>query len=416
MKQPFILAVVLLSQPLLAADWLQWGGPRGDFTVDSTGLAEKWPPEGPKQLWKRPLGPGYSSILHKGGQLFTMYRDGDHEVVVSLDAKTGETNWEQRYVCEVWAEMSRQFGLGPNGTPLIVDDRIVSIGVNGQMRCLDLATGKALWKHDLPAEYGRRKRDEEYGYSGSPMRYRDSIIVQVGGDKHGVVAFHPDDGRAVWKTEPGGVSYAQGTITKLAGRDQFIYFEPEGVVGLDPSTGRVLWRKSIPVSNGNHLTPVVICGENQLWVASQFSSGGGRLLEITHGNNGMEVSEVWFKRKLQASHWTSIRIGDFIYGSVGGNRMSFLAAFNWKTGAIAWRERGYNKAQSLYADGKLLFLDEDGKLTLARVSPESLDVLASAQVTESVSWTLPTLVSTKLYLRDNKHILAVDLAKTADEQ
>ena len=96
--------------------------------------------------------------------------------------------------------------------------------------------------------------------------------------------------------------------------------------------------------------------------------------------------------------------------------MSFLAAFNWKTAAIAWRERGYHKAQSLYVDGKLLFLDEEGKLTIARVTPEGLDVLASAQITESISWTLPTLVSTKLYLRDNKHILAVDLAKTANEQ
>ena len=215
---------------------------------------------------------------------------------------------------------------------------------------------------------------------------------------------------------PAGVSYAQATIAKLAGRDQFIYFEPEGVVGLDPSTGRVLWRKSIPVSNGNHLTPVVMCGEDQLWVGSQFSSGGGRLLKITDGANGMEVTEVWFKRKLQASHWTSIRIGDFIYGSVGGNRLSFLAAFNWKTGTIAWRERGFHKAQSLYVDGKLLFLDEGGKLAIARVSPDGLDVLASAQITESISWTLPTLVSTTLYLRDNKHILAVDLAKTANEQ
>ena len=142
MKQLLILIVAMLSQPVLATDWLQWGGPHGDFTVDTTELAEEWPPEGPKQLWKRTLGAGYSSILYKGGQLFTKYRDGDHEVVISLDARTGKTNWEHRYAAELWREMSRQFGLGPNGTPLIVGDRIVSIGINGQMRCLDLATKK----------------------------------------------------------------------------------------------------------------------------------------------------------------------------------------------------------------------------------------------------------------------------------
>jgi len=416
MKQLLILAAVLLSRPVLAADWLQWGGPHGDFTVDAKGLAEAWAPDGPKQLWKRPLGPGYSSILYKGGQLFTMYLDGDHEVVVSLDAITGETNWEHRYARKLWPDMSRQFGLGPNSTPLIVGDRIISIGVAGQMRCLSLADGKLLWKHDLPGEYGRRKRVEEYGYSASPMPYNNSIIVQVGGNEHAVVAFHPDDGHVVWKSEPGGISYAQATITKLGGRDQFVYFEPEGVVGLNPSTGRVLWRKSIEFNNGNHLTPIVKCDENRIWVGSQFNTGGGRLLEITDGENGMEVSEKWFKRKLQASHWTSIRIGDFIYGSVGGNTTSFVAAFNWKTGDIAWRKRGFHKAQSLYADGKLLFLDETGELAIARVSPEDFEVLARAPVAESISWTLPTLVSTKLYLRDNRNILALDLANDANKQ
>lgn len=407
---------VLLSQHAHAADWLQWGGPHGNFTVDTTGLAESWPETGPKQLWKRPLGPGYSSILCKDERLYTMYLDGDHEVVVSLDARTGETIWTDRYSRELWPDMSRQFGLGPNGTPLIMGDRIISIGVDGQMRCLRLADGELLWKHDLPAEYGHRTRNEEYGYSASPLPYENHVIVQVGGDEHAVVAFTPENGRVVWKSEPGGVSYAQATVTRLAGREQFIYFEPEGVVGLDPSNGRVLWRKSIEFTNGNHLTPVVKCSDNQIWVASQFNTGGGRVLTITDGNKGMEASEEWFKRKLQASHWTSIRIGDFIYGSVGGNNMSFLAAFNWKTGAIAWRERGFHKAQSLYVDGKLLFLDEAGKLAIARISPEGLQVLASAPVTESISWTLPTLVSTTLYLRDNVNILALDLSKSANER
>ena len=91
--------------------------------------------------------------------------------------------------------------------------------------------------------------------------------------------------------------------------------------------------------------------------------------------------------------------------------MSFMAAFNWRTGKIAWRKRGFHMAQSLFADGKLIFLDQGGKLTMARVSPEDLDVLGSHPITESVSWTLPTLVDGKLYVRDQTHILALDLAR-----
>ena len=412
--QVLTLVTALFALPGLADDWLQWGGPDGDFTVKSAGLAETWPDGGPKQLWKRSLGGGYSSILHKNGRLFTMYLDGEEEVVVALDAATGKTEWEHRYSREPWPDMRPQFGLGPNATPLIVDDRILSVSIDGQLRCLDLATGKLLWKHDLPAEFGRLKRDEEYGYSASPLRYKDSVIVHAGGDGASIVAFDPEDGSIVWKAEPGGVSYAQPTITTLAGREQFIYFSPEGVNALDPSTGRLLWHNPVEVDNGNHLTPAVKCDENHLWVSSQFLSGGGRLIKVTAEGDAMRAEQLLYERRLRASHWTMIPIGDLIYGSTGGNDVSFLTAFNWKTGKTVWRERGYHKAQALYADGKLLFLDEQGQLVLGKVSPEGFELLAKAEVTERVSWALPTLVSTTLYLRDTKQILALDLGQNAE--
>jgi len=411
-----LISLLLLSSPTLAEDWLQWGGPNGDFTLQVEGLADRWPEDGPKTLWKRPLGEGYSSILAKGDTLFTMYRDGDDEVVVSLDAGTGATNWEHRYPAEVWPEMTHAFGLGPNATPLIVGNRLISIGIGGKMRCLDLASGKLLWEHDLPAEFGRRERQEEYGYSAAPMLYKGAILTLVGGTDHAVVAFDPADGSALWKSEPGGVSYAATTLTTLGGREQFIYFEPEGVVGLDPSTGKKLWAHEMEYNNGNHLTPMVKCDENHIWVGSQFPTGGGRLIEITVKDGAWATRQIWFETYLRASHWTSIRLGDIIYGSTGGNRMSVLTAFDWRTGKIAWRQRGFHKAQALYADEKLLFLDEDGKLTLAKISPAELTVLDSAQVTEGISWTLPTLVGTKLYLRDKENILALDLAVAGAER
>ncbi len=414
---PTILAAIFLLSPFtVAADWLQWGGPTGDFKVEAKGLAEWWPADGPTTLWKRSLGGGYSSILYKDGRLFTMYRDGDDEIVVALNAETGATIWEDRYKPTIWPDMRHSFGLGPNGTPLIVDDRIVSIGVDGQMRCLDLAGGRLLWNHDLPAKYGRRKRDEEYGYSGSPLNYQGKIIALVGGTDHAVVAFDPADGAPVWESAPGGISYAAPTITTLGGQEQFIYFSPQGVVSLDPVTGRRLWGSEMEYNNGNHLTPIVRCDDEHIWVGSQFPTGGGRLLEITRDEDRWNARRVWFETYLRASHWTSIRLGDYIYGSIGGNSTSLLAAFNWHTGKIAWRQRGFHKAQSLYADGKLLFVDEDGQLAIGRVSPAGFELLDSAQVTESVSWSLPTLVGTRLYLRDQSEILALDLAEGDGER
>ncbi len=404
------LAILVFSAPIAAEDWLEWGGPKGDFTVDVEGLAEGWPEGGPKTLWKRELGGGYSSILSKGDTLYTMFRADEEEVFVALDARTGATKWEHRYKVTFWPDMRMAFGDGPNATPLIVGDRIFGISIDGQLRSLDLATGKLAWKHDLPAEYGRRARDEEYGYSASPMQYQGKVIVLVGGDDHAVVAFDPVDGSTVWASEAGGVSYAATTVTTLGGVDQFVYFSPLGVIGLDPTTGRTLWFHEMEYTNGNHLTPIVKCDESHIWVGSQFPTGGGRLLEITEKDGKWKTHQVWFETHLRASHWTMIRLGDLIYGSIGGNRMSILAGFDWKTGEVVWRQRGFHKAQALYADEKLLFLDEDGRLALGRISPDGFELLASAEVTESISWSLPTLVGTTLYLRDNTNILALDLS------
>lgn len=405
--------IVLLSfyplSPTLAEDWTRWGGPRGDFTLDVIGLAEKWPDGGPKQLWRRPLGDGYAAILSKGDRLFTAYHDKGDEVVIALDAKSGQTQWEQRRKVSFWKDMTKQFGPGPNATPLIMGDRILHTAIDGFLRCLETQSGKVLWELDLPAQFGRKKRVEEYGYSGSPLPYRDTAIIPVGGDQAAVIALNPADGRIVWKSEPGGISYATATILTLGGQDQYIHFEPEGVVSLDPSTGRTLWRSPIEFNNGNHLTTAVQCDDSNLWVGSQFATGGGRLLNVSKSADAWKAEQVWFDRKLQATHTPWIRQGDYVYGSIGFD-IFFFAACNWKTGKIAWRQRGYTKAQSLFVDGKLLFLDEDGKLVLARISPEKLEVLASAQLTSHVSWTVPTLVSTTLYLRDRKDILALELS------
>jgi outer membrane protein assembly factor BamB len=414
--------MLLLTPRLEAAEWLQWGGPSGDFVIEGEELEDSWPETGPPVLWRRPLGDGYSTILYRDGRLYTLYRDGSQEVVVSLDSHTGETLWEHRYEWSLWPDhdsFRQSFSKGPNATPLIVGQRIIAASTNGQIRCLNLTTGALEWMLDLPDTFGRRKRDEEYGYSASPLRYKDSVILQV--DNHGVIAVRPADGSLVWGSEPTSISYAQATLARLGGEDQYVYFSTQGVHAIDPTTGRSLWffelpynNFELPYNNGNHLTPIVPLDDRHVYVSSQFTSGGGRLLQLKPSSPGYEVKELWFTSKLRGSCWTLIRRGDFIYGSAGGHEVSFLSAFDWRTGEIAWRERGFHMAQALLADDKLVLLTEDGKLVLATVSPNGLEVLGSHQITESPSWTLPTLVDGTLYVRDRTHALALDLSKRSD--
>ncbi len=404
--------IVAISSTLRAADWLQWGGPKGDFTVDATGLADKWPEGGPKQIWKRTLGDGYSSVLVKGNTLYTLFREGEDEILVALDAATGTTRWEQRHPRTIWPDMTREFGVGPNATPAITGEKIIWVGVAGTVRCHELEAGKLLWEHDLPAEYGRRKRKEEYGYSISPLIYREHVIVAVGGDRAGVIAFRPADGSVAWTSEPVAVSYAAPLLTKLNGRDQYIFFTPTEIISLDPGTGKFLWRHPVVCDTENNLTPAMRCDDSHIWAASQFRAGGGRLLKVLPEGNGSSVSESWFTPKLQATHSTFILLGDYLYGSIGSNQLSFFAAFEWGTGKIAWRQRAMHKALCIYADEKIIALDENGVLSLAKVSPSGLTILDSTPLTEAVSWTVPTLVSTTLYVRDRRHLMALDLSRS----
>ncbi|MEM7353527.1 MAG: PQQ-binding-like beta-propeller repeat protein [Acidobacteriota bacterium] len=406
-----IAAVAGLAAVAETQEWPQWSGPDGDFTVAAGALAESWPEAGPRQLWKRPLGKGYSSILYRDGSLYTMYREGDNEIVVALDAATGTTLWQYRDVPKFWRDMTDAYGEGPNSTPLLVGDCLVAPSIAGGLRCFNVSSGELIWQRDLPKDFGRRRRIEEYGYSANPMAYGGHVLVLVGGDQHAVVALSSSDGSVVWKSASGGVSYAQPSIIRLAGRDQFVYFSQQGVVALDPTTGETLWDWPIEFYNGNHLTPVISCDDEHLWVGSQFDSGGGRLLRIRSQDGGLHPEQVWFDSRLSTSHWPLIRRGELIYGSIGRNKLSFLTAFDWRNGKVVWKERGYHKAQILLADGKFLFLTEDGRLVLARMSSEGLEVLAQAQVMARPSWTVPTLVSSTLYLRDEEHILALDLGQ-----
>ena len=174
------------------AAWLQWGGPTRDFIVGATGLAETWPEGGPRAVWTRTLGPGHSSILVDDGMLFTMYRVGNGrtrqgpwdaaESVVALDAATGKTIWEHKYPAKI---EDFSFGAGPHSTPLIVGNRLFTIGTNKQLFALEKKTGKVLWSHDLIAEMNAPslliRPVVKAGYGCSPLAYRDTIICSVGG-------------------------------------------------------------------------------------------------------------------------------------------------------------------------------------------------------------------------------------------
>jgi outer membrane protein assembly factor BamB len=297
-----------------------------------------------------------------------------------------------------------EFNAGPRATPLYVDGQLIAIGVSGVMHCLDAKSGAVQWKHEVLKEFEGTAL--QHGYASSPIAYGDKVIALVGGKGHAVVAFHRTDGSIAWQRHDFDNSYSSPKLLRIDGEDHLVFGMAREVVGLDPATGELRWKVDFGNSFGqNILMPELLEGNILFVSAPETGTAGYRITKTASGYTG---EQIWKTRKMQFHHVNAVRVGDYVYGS-SGTGPNFFSAINAKTGELAWRERGIPKANCVYGDGHFLILDEEGTLHLATATPEKFTVLARAPLLEKVSWTVPTLVGRTLYVRDLKHIMALDL-------
>ncbi|MBI1760604.1 MAG: PQQ-binding-like beta-propeller repeat protein [Acidobacteria bacterium] len=392
-----------------SADWAQWGGPERNFKSAATGLAANWPATGPRKLWSRALGDGYSSIAVAGGRLFTMYRKGEQEVAIALDAATGKTLWEYGYDAPFWKEQDMSNGPGPHSTPLVVGEYVFTTGTTGKLHALNKQTGKLVWSHELFKEYNGTVRPN--GYSCSPLAYKNMVIVMVGGTGHALMAFNQKDGAVVWQKHDFKNSTSSPILINVDGQEQLVAYLYGDIVGVDPRDGVLLWSQPHETDFGlNTMTPV--WGEDNLLFVSSGYSGGSRVLKLTRAKEAggkTKVEELWFHRLMRVHFGTCIRVGDLVYGSSGDFGPAPFTAINVKTGQIVWRDRSLPRATFLLADGRFILLDEDGNLALATPAPEGLKIQAKTALMTGNSWTVPALAGTTLYVRDRKTLMALDL-------
>lgn len=394
--------------------WTQWGGAGRDFMSDSKGLASTWPASGPKKLWSRSLGEGHSSVLVENGRLYTMYRQisrqpsvSHEEVVAALEAASGKTIWEFKYPAPPNGIQFDQ-GFGPHSTPLIVGNRLFAASSRSELFALDKTTGKRIWSHDFVKEFNAPLTAR--GYSGSPLLYNGTIIVTMGGPNQAVAAFDQASGKLLWKNGYFVWAPASPILIDVDKQPQLVVFGGDVVAGMDPANGRELWMHPHKTDWGlNISTPVWVADQHLLLVSSAYGVGT-RALELRQSSGKTTVAEKWHSQRMRIHIGTIIRLGEHAYASSGDFGPAFISAFDLKSGTIAWQDRSFARAQLLYADGKIIVLDEDGVLGLATVSPQGLKVLAKASVLQHLAWTPPTLVGTTLYVRDRQTISAFDLS------
>ena len=405
-----LVALVLLmsATPALAqsSDWPQWGGPQRNFKSETKGFAATWPATGPRRLWQRELGEGYSGIAAERAVLFTMYRKGENEIVIALDAATGKTMWEYSYPAPFSPAYDMSNGPGPHATPLVTGNFVFTSGATGKLHCLDKKTGKFLWSHDLINEFHGTLRVN--GYSCSPVAYKDKIVMMVGGQASSLIAFDQKDGSVVWKKHDFKNSTSSPIVINVDGQDQLVAFMYGEVVGVDPNNGNLLWTQPHPVEYGLNTSTPVWGSDNLLFISSGYD-GGSRVIKLTRAGEKTTTEEVWAHRLMRIHFSNAIRVGDVVYGSSGDFGPAPFTAIDVKTGKVLWRNRTFPRASVLLADGRFIILDEDGHLLLATATAEGLTVTSKVELLSNQSWTVPSLAGTRLYLRDRKNVMALDL-------
>jgi len=344
--------------------------------------------------------------MYRPAGRLTAIRRSQEEVITALDASTGKTIWEYRYAAPTDGVDFSQ-GAGPHSTPLIIGNRLYATSSRRELFALDKTTGKLLWSHDLIKEYGAPSPGR--GYTCSPIAYRDSVIVTVGGTDQAVAAFNPQTGAMLWRAGNGETSPASPILIDVDGQPQLVIFGGDRIVGMSPSNGHYLWSHPHKTDWGLNISTPIWSPSDHLLFASAAYSSGSRALELRQVDGKTRVVEKWYTNRMRVHIGTVIRIGDYAYGSSGDFDPAFLSAVDMKTGKTVWQDRSFSRTQLLYADGKMILLDEDGNLGLAEVSPQGIKVLARAPVLQNLSWTPPTLAGTTLYVRDRKTIAAFNL-------
>ncbi len=430
---PLVLSVSVAGCTV-TPQWTQWGGPDRNFMVEAAGLADEWPADGPRKLWHRELGDGYSTIAVDGHVLYTMYRTDGDEFTVALDAETGETVWEHKNTSPT-TPLMEQYGPGPHATPLIAGNRLFSIGSNAVMHCFDKRTGDVLWKHNLPEEFNAPVPGR--GYGCSPIVYGSTVIVAVDrqrpdeeegsseesaakdetdakGDVEGqtLVAFDQATGNVIWKGQDHVASYPSPILIEFDGQEQLVFLTSGEMIGINPANGKLLWKHDLDPRASYMATPLWM-SDGLVFVSAAYGAGS-RVIKLTKQDGKTVPEELWSSKKLRIHHANAIRMGDYLYGSSGDMGTALLVCMNIHTGKVAWRKRGFAKATLILAGERVIVLDEEGQLALATFTPEGMTLRSQCKLTERYSWAAPTLVGKTLYLRDRQHIMALDLGKSQD--
>ncbi|MBL8796777.1 MAG: PQQ-binding-like beta-propeller repeat protein [Planctomycetia bacterium] len=394
------------------ASWAQFLGPRRDNLSTETGLNLDWTGKKPPVLWKAPIGSGFSSVAVVGDRVYTMAGRGGRDLALCLDAKTGKDIWTHD-AAPTYLDKQRQ-GPGPRSTPTYHRGKVYCLLPMGELLCINAADGKEVWKADIFKSTGAKNPAGEFyywGMSGSPLVEGDLVVVQPGGSQsNSVAAYHKDTGKLVWGAGSDPAGYSSAIAVTAGGKRQIISYTGQSVLSVEPAKGEVLWRYVIGNKfDCNCATPLWI--DNTLFVSSAYGTGSAAL-EIVADGAKPAVKEKWRNKNLQNQFTTSVIVGGHIYGSHGDLGAKMLRCVDLASGQVKWEDRRPAKCSLLGFEKHLLVLSENGTVRLVEANPTAYTVKGELDgIVNFKCWSAPVLLDKRLYLRDDKQLVCLDLAK-----
>jgi outer membrane protein assembly factor BamB len=393
-------AVPAGASPAPSDEWPQFRGPHRDGAAPGAHVVRGWPASGPRQLWRVPIGDGYSHLAVADGRVYTLYGTNGVEYLAAYDAASGRQLWVRR----TDSELVNDQGNGPRSTPTFDAGTLYAQSAQGQLLAVAAATGKVLWTHDLGREFGARM--PTWGSASSPLVEGDLLLVAVGGSGgHSAMAFDKHTGRVAWAALDERPGYASPIAITAAGMRQAIFFTGSSVSALAPLDGRLLWRVPWETSyDVNAATPLFIAPD-KLFVSSGYDTGAA-VFQLHADGRQVAATPVWKSREFKNQFSSAVLAGDYLYGFDNGTFKCVKA----QTGEERWKQRGLGHGSVILAGDLLVVLSESGKLVLADASPDAYHERASFQALSGRCWSGPSLAGGKLFLRNAESMVAFDLA------
>jgi outer membrane protein assembly factor BamB len=383
------------------ANWPGFRGPGRDSIVPGIRIKTDWSASPPVELWRREVGPGWSSFAVHGDLLYTQEQRGEDEFVTCYNATTGKPVWAHRDTARFWESNA---GAGPRATPTLQEGRVYTFGATGIVNALDAGNGAVLWSRNAASETGVKVPG--WGFASSPLVMGDMVIVAASGK---LVAYDLATGASRWVGPDGGDSYSSPQLMTIDGVAQILLMSAVGATSVAPADGKLLWKYAWH-SDTRIMQPAVTADGGILITAGDAMGGAGmRRIAVAHGPAGWSAEERWTSAGLKPAFNDSVVHNGYVFGFDGG----ILACIDAKDGTRKWKGGRYGQGQLVLLRDQdlLLVLSEEGELALVKAAPDQFMELAHFPALEGKTWNHPVLAGDRLLVRNGNEMVAFRLSR-----